>query len=113
MYSQSHFHSTSHEVLVIFRGQALICLGGEDNPGRIETEVKEGDVIVMPAGVAHRLLDDHGSGFQMIGSYARGFNWDMCYGKAGEEKQVRNIAKLDWFKRDPIYDDLGPVLSQG
>ncbi len=114
MYSTSHFHSTSHEVLCVSRGRARLCFGGEANPGRVEPVVRRGDVLVLPAGVAHRLLDDlqpGGGGFEMVGSYPVGCDWDMCYGRAGEEDRVRAIAGLKWFTRDPIYGDEGPVLD--
>ena len=113
MYSTSHFHSTSHEVLCISKGRAKLCFGGEDNEGRVEPIVTAGDVIIVPAGVAHRLLEDMsaaGGSFEMVGSYPKGFNWDMCYGKHGEEKQIENIKQLSWFDRDPIYGDKGPAL---
>lgn len=110
MYSQSHFHSTSHEVLCVFHGSAKLCFGGEENEGRIEPKVQKGDVIVVPAGVAHRLLVDDG-GFQMVGSYPKGYDWDMCYGRAGEEKKIEGISKIPWFEKDPIYGDEGPATS--
>jgi uncharacterized protein YjlB len=110
MYSTSHFHSTSHEVLAVFSGSAKLCFGGEENPQRVESVVEKGDVMVVPAGVAHRLLEDKG-GFQMVGSYPKGCHWDMCYGRKGEEEKVEAIKKLKWFERDPIYGDEGPVLN--
>ena len=110
MYSDTHFHSNTHEVLSIASGSAKCCFGGEQNADRVEPELKKGDVIVLPAGVAHRLLEDHG-GFQMVGSYPVGKNWDMCYGRSGEEDKVKGISKVDWFTRDPIYGDEGPVLD--
>ena len=111
MYSTTHFHSTSHEVLCVASGKAKLCFGGEDNPKRIETEVEKGDVIVVPAGVAHRLLEDLEGSFTMVGSYPKGKSWDMCYGKPGEEDKVKSIEKLGWFERDPVYGDNGPVLD--
>jgi uncharacterized protein YjlB len=89
------------------------CLGfgGEENPDRHEAVVRKGDVIVIPAGVAHRLLDDLDGGFEMVGSYPEGRSWDMCYGKAGEEEKVGVISSLGWFKRDPLYGDTGPALE--
>jgi uncharacterized protein YjlB len=113
MYSTSHFHSTSHEVLCISRGKAELLFGGEDNPDKIETTVEEGDVIVIPAGVSHRLVKDMQGNFEMVGSYPPGYNWDMCYGKQGEEKTVEKIKNLEWFKKDPIYGEEGPVLDYG
>ena len=110
MYQTSHFHSTTHEVLCVSSGKAKLCFGGEDNPNRTEAEVEAGDVMIVPAGVAHRLLKDHDGGFEMVGSYPRGKQWDMCYGKPGEEDKVEGIAGMEWFARDPIYGDEGPTL---
>ncbi|KAK4999413.1 hypothetical protein LTR66_001562 [Elasticomyces elasticus] len=111
MYSTSHFHSTSHEVLGVCAGRAKLCFGHEDNPGKVEQVLEKGDVIVMPAGVAHRLLEDLSGGFQMVGCYPRGCHWDMCYGKKGEEGRIDGIRKLGWFERDPVYGDGGPTLD--
>ena len=47
----------------------------------------------------------------MVGSYPKGKSWDMCYGKKGEEKKVKEIEKLGWWKRDPVFGDQGPVLE--
>ncbi|KAF8857955.1 hypothetical protein BDZ45DRAFT_705022 [Acephala macrosclerotiorum] len=74
--------------------------GGENNPGRVEPVVEKGDVIVVPAGVGHRLLDDFGSGFEMVGSYPKG------------KHKVKDIADLGWFKKDPLYGDEGPTLQK-
>ena len=111
MYSTSHFHSTTHEVLVIVSGKATLCFGGESNPKRVEPVVGKGDVIVVPAGVAHRLMDDMDGDFSMVGSYPKGKSWDMSYGREGEDEKVRGIEHLSWFSRDPIYGDEGPVLQ--
>ncbi len=90
-----------------------IGFGGEDNPERVEPLVQKGDVIIVPAGVGHRLLDDFSSGFEMVGSYPQGKQWDMCYGKKEEESKVKGIADLNWFEKDPLYGDEGPVLAGG
>ncbi|KAL8910629.1 MAG: hypothetical protein Q9171_004084 [Xanthocarpia ochracea] len=111
MYRTSHFHSTTHEVLIVASGKAKLCFGGEENPNRVEPLVEQGDAIVVPAGVAHRLLDDLDGGFTMVGSYPKGKNWDMCYGKEGEEEKVKGIEHLGWFERDPIYGHEGPALN--
>ena len=111
MYNQSHFHSTTHEVLSVFQGRARLCFGAESNPDRLEPVVESGDVIVVPAGVSHRLLEDLDGNFGMVGSYPRGSSWDMCYGREGEEELVMNIKALAWFQRDPVYGDDGPCLQ--
>lgn len=111
MYSTSHFHSTTHEVLCVASGRANLCFGGVNNPGRVVTEIKKGDVMIVPAGVAHRLLLDLEGGFLMVGSYPKGKNWDMCYGREDERDRVSRIKDLGWFTKDPIYGDEGPVLA--
>ena len=109
MYSETHFHSNTHEVLSIVSGSAKCCFGGEGNKGRVEPVLEAGDVVIVPAGVGHRLLEDYGN-FQMVGAYPTGKGWDMCYGRSGEEQKVSSIDKLGWFQRDPIYGDDGPSL---
>lgn len=111
MYSTTHFHSTTHEVLCVSNGRARLCFGGEDNPGRVEPVVQKGDVMVVPAGVGHRLLEDLGGGFEMVGCYPPGRQWDMCYGREDEEGKVQGIEELGWFDRDPIFGDNGPALQ--
>jgi uncharacterized protein YjlB len=110
MYSTSHFHSNTHEVLGISAGSAKLCFGGEGNPDRVEPVVNQGDVIVVPAGVAHRLLEDR-SDFCMVGSYPADQSWDMCYGRDNEAHTVQDIKHLAWFDRDPVYGNQGPVLD--
>ena len=103
--------TTSHEVLGIANGKARLCFGHEDNPGRVEETVTRGDVVVIPAGVAHRLMEDIDGGFQMVGCYPKGCTWDMAYGKKGEEKTIKGIERLGWFEKDPVYGDDGPAVS--
>lgn len=111
MYSQTHFHSTTHEVLGVVAGRARLCFGGEENPGRFEPTVQCGDLIIVPAGVGHRLLDDEGDvSFKMVGSYPPQREWDMCYGRPGEEAKVQGIQNLKWFHQDPLYGEDGPAL---
>ncbi|KAK8159444.1 RmlC-like cupin domain-containing protein [Phyllosticta citrichinensis] len=111
MYSTTHFHSTTHEVLAISQGKSRLCFGGEGNEGRIEPVVSKGDVVVVPAGVGHRLVEDVEGGFEMVGSYPQGCHWDMCYGKGGEERQVEGIKGLRWLERDPVYGGAGPAVD--
>lgn len=124
MYPTTHFHSTTHEVLVVVRGGARLCFGGEGNPAAYTPDVEVGDVLVVPAGVGHRLLEDTsssssspppeasgGAGFEMVGSYPPGCSWDMCYGKAGEEGKVGRIKGVAWFERDPVYGNAGPAVD--
>ena len=110
MYKQHHYHSTTHEVLVVVNGSARLFLGGEGNPKGVRQEVTKGDVMVLPAGTGHAMEQDLG-GFQMVGSYPVGAdNWDHCTGNEGEEVGER-IKALKWFEQDPIYGQAGPVMD--
>ena len=66
---------------------------------------------MVPAGVGYRLLEDLNGEFEMVRSYLRGKNPDMCYGKEEEEEKVKGINGLGWFTKDPIHEDSGPVLE--
>src|SRR5580698_348513 len=50
VHSFHHFHSTAHEVLGVARGEASVLFGG---PNGTALTVRAGDVVVVPAGVAH------------------------------------------------------------
>ncbi|KAH3911574.1 hypothetical protein HBI56_163010 [Parastagonospora nodorum] len=112
MYTTTHYHSTTHEILCVFSGRARLLFGGDSNPGRVEAEVGAGDAIVVPAGVGHRLVEDLGvgGGFEMVGAYPEGCYWDMCYGKEGEEEKARRVGGVEWLKVDPLYGEDGPVV---
>lgn len=109
MFPQSHFHSTTHEVLGVVSGSARLCFGGEGNPDRFEPTVKNGDLMIVPAGVSHRLLDELES-FKMVGAYPKDKEWDMCYGKQEEEEKVKGVEKVNWFHQDPLFGADGPAL---
>jgi len=110
MYTTTHYHSTTHEVLCVVSGRAALLFGGEENPGKVEVEVGAGDAIVVPAGVGHRLVRDLKGGFLMVGSYPRGCAWDMCYGREDEAEERERVKGVEWFGRDPLYGEDGPVL---
>jgi uncharacterized protein YjlB len=109
MYTTTHYHSTTHEVLCVFGGRAKLLFGGETNPKKVEQEVGAGDAIVVPAGVGHRLVEELEGGFVMVGSYPEGCAWDMCYGREGEEGMAERVREVEWLGRDPLYGGDGPV----
>jgi uncharacterized protein YjlB len=106
VYSFPHYHSTSHEVLGVYSGTATLRLGGEHGKN---LEVRSGDVIIIPAGVAHQNVgasDDFG----VVGAYPGGRDWDLLRGLPGERpKADHNIAALPMPDNDPIYGDAGPL----
>ena len=106
VYSFVHYHSTSAEVLGVFRGSAQIRFGGERGQ---TVEVVAGDVVVIPAGVAHQKLASSAD-FSVVGAYPEGRDWDVLRGLKGERpKADRTIASLRLPKNDPLYGENGPL----
>lgn len=106
IYDFHHYHSTSHEVLAVCSGRARVLFGGEHG---MEWTVSAGDVIVIPAGVAHKTLGTEGS-FIVVGAYPHGCKYDMCYGKREERPAAdRNIVCVPIPDFDPLYGPDGPL----
>jgi uncharacterized protein YjlB len=109
IYTYHHYHSTAHEVLGIYRGSARVQLGG--GQGVIQ-EVRAGDVIVIPAGIAHKNLGPSRD-FGVVGAYPEGQKMDMNYGKPAERPRAdENIARVPLPKMDPVFGENGPVKEK-
>src|SRR5205809_2268090 len=106
VYSFPHYHSTSHEVLGVYSGAATLRLGGEHGK---DVEVQAGDVIVIPAGVAHQNIGASND-FGVVGAYPECRKWDLLRGLPGERpKADHNIAALPMPENDQIYGVEGPL----
>lgn len=108
IYGFHHYHSTAHEVLGVCGGCAEVQLGGDRG---VSLKISRGDVIIIPAGVAHKNLGADRD-FQVVGAYPAGQSPDMCYGKAGERPQAdHNILRVPLPQKDPVYGAEGPVAK--
>jgi uncharacterized protein YjlB len=108
IYSFHHYHSTAHEVLGVFQGQARVQFGGEQG---VVLSLQGGDVVVIPAGVAHKNLGASRD-FGVVGAYPLGQRWDVCYGKPGERPRADdNIARVSLPHADPVYGTQGPLVE--
>jgi uncharacterized protein YjlB len=108
VYPFHHYHSTSHETLGIARGRARLMLGGPEGQ---EFDVAAGDVIVIPAGVAHRRLSASGD-FLVVGAYPPGMDWDLLKGQPGDRpKADENIAAVPRPETDPVMGRDGGLLQ--
>lgn len=103
-----HYHSTAHEVLVALKGSCRVQFGG---PNGIALMFEKGDVVIIPAGVSHKKIDD-ADGFKCLGAYPEGQQYDMNYGKPEERpKADNNIKKVPMPENDPLYGNDGPLIK--
>ena len=107
IYPFHHYHSTTHEVLGVYSGSAEVQFGGEN--GIVQT-IYSGDVVVIPAGVAHKnrgCSDD----FAIVGAYPEGKEWDINYGREQERPGANeNLKHVELPAVDPVYGRSGPLL---
>jgi uncharacterized protein YjlB len=108
IYGYHHYHSTAHEVLGIARGTALVRLGGENGAS---VELRAGDAVVIPAGVAHKRESASGD-LLVIGSYPKGQRPDICRAEhAAHDGSAANVAKVALPGCDPVTGGEGPLLD--
>jgi uncharacterized protein YjlB len=95
-----HFHSTAHEVLGVARGEAAVLFGG---PGGKVLTVRAGDVVVVPAGVAH-CNQGQSSDLLIVGAYPdNGKEPDLRRGKPDEHAAAaRAVAAVPTPGADPV-----------
>jgi len=95
-----HFHSTAHEVLGVARGTASVLFGG---PAGTVLTVRAGDVVVVPAGVAHR-NQGQSHDLLIVGAYPdNGPGPDLRRGKAAEHDAAkRAIGAVPMPSADPV-----------
>lgn len=108
IYDYHHYHSTAHEVLGVYQGNATVNFGGEGGP---ITKVWPGDVIVIPAGVSHKNMGASPD-FGVVGAYPAGQKVNMHHGKPEERaKAEATIAELPLPELDPVQGNRGPLLQ--
>jgi uncharacterized protein YjlB len=108
IYGFHHYHSSAHEALGVYRGSARVQLGGEQG---ITVSIAAGDVVVIPAGVAHKNLGASRD-FAVVGAYPDGQRLDMNYGKAAERPGAdERIAQVALPRMDPVHGAGGPLLG--
>lgn len=124
VYPSLHYHSTAHEGLIVFTGQAIIQIGGKN--GRMFT-VKKGDVVILPAGVGHeRILtsqtdDERQKEIEacvVFGMYPKGQKWDFIsenpdvedgglplHDPAVRAAAIERIAQVPALAKGPIHGE--------
>ncbi len=105
IYNYHHYHSTAHEVLGICSGSVKLHLGGEQ--GKVIC-LEAGDVVVIPAGVAHKNV--HSIDLEVIGAYDEGREWDLLCGDEGERPEAdEKIVAIPPPEYDPVQGRKGIV----
>jgi uncharacterized protein YjlB len=105
VYDFVHYHSQVHEVMGVARGSARIECGGVK--GRILT-LKAGDVVVLPAGTGHRLIEASRN-FLVVGAYPPDGTYDECTDTRDRPDAIKRIAKVRTPDKDPVYGKGGPL----
>jgi uncharacterized protein YjlB len=108
IFGYHHYHATAHEVLGIARGTVTVQLGGEEGP---LLELAAGDVVVLPAGVAHKNIDSSDD-YVVVGAYPPGQIWDVNTGGKDDHPRVdQSLAAVALPKTDPVYGREGPLVT--
>ena len=109
VFTYHHYHSKSHECLGVATGNATLRFGG---PHGREFRVEAGDVVVIPAGVAHQRVVASAD-FLVVGCYPPGQeDWDILRGNPDDRpKADENIAKVPLPETDPVEGKGGALLQ--
>ncbi len=104
-----HFHSTAHEALGVARGEASVLFGG---PGGKVLTVRAGDVVVIPAGVAH-CNQAQSDDLLIVGAYPEDtVRPDLRRGKPDEHDAAkRAIAQVALPPADPVNGAEGGLFK--
>ena len=108
VYPYHHYHSTAHEALGIIAGSAKVRLGSD---GGVIVDLRAGDVVVIPAGVAHK-GEAASPDLLIVGAYPGGRGPDMQIpGKCDRELALANIAAVPQPGGDPVRGTSGPLTE--
>ncbi len=108
IFTYHHFHSITHEVLGIASGAVRVMLGGS---GGRTVAMEAGDVVVIPAGVAHRNVGQSVD-LAVVGAYPGGADTDTRRGDAAEYQAAkRAAAAVSPGVSDPVTGGEGALAS--
>jgi len=107
IFDYHHFHSIAHEVLGIAAGEVRVAFGGPD--GQV-LMVRAGDVVVIPAGVAH-CNKGQTEDLLVVGAYPGGADYDIKRGDPAEHAAAAQaIAAVARPKTDPLEGPDGALV---
>ena len=104
IYDFHHYHSNTHECMAICMGSAAVIIGG---PGGKKIFLKQGDVIILPAGTGHRCVSSTAD-FLCVGAYPHSKNYDLLRGTPEEFKNaIKRIKRIPVPLKDPVLGKEG------
>ncbi len=108
VFTYTHFHTNTHEVLGIYAGEAQIQLGGEAGP---VVTLRAGDAVLIPAGVGHKQIDASPD-FMTVGAYPDGLSPDKFLDEPAQLPQTRRqVAQVTKPPRDPLFGPEGGLVT--
>lgn len=107
IYGHHHYHASAHEVLAIAAGWARVRLGGESGQ---TVGLRAGDVVVIPAGVAHK-REAASPDLLVIGAYPAGQHPDMRATRADRQGASETVAAVPLPDADPVTGCAAPLLD--
>jgi uncharacterized protein YjlB len=108
IYRYPHYHSMIHEAMGIARGRAKVRFGGKKGK---EIDIGPGDVIILPAGTGHQLVNQTQE-LVVIGAYPPSGKYDLCRGsKAEHARALAAIVKVPRPVSDPVFGASGPLMA--
>lgn len=108
IFAYHHYHSVTHEVLGIARGNGLVRFGGESGQ---DVDVRAGDVVIIPAGVGHKRIEAS-SDFLVVGAYPAGSDYDLIKADpSAYEAAQKRIAAVAKPETDPVTGPHGGLLD--
>ena len=108
IYPFTHYHSKTHEVLGIAKGEATVQFGGKS--GKILT-ARAGDALLLPAGTGHKRISSSPD-LLVIGAYPPGSKYDLMRSGESDKAAIRaRIAKVAKPDTDPVSGTAGAMLS--
>ncbi|NKC29226.1 cupin domain-containing protein [Falsiroseomonas selenitidurans] len=99
IFAIDHYHPNAHEALAIAHGRVRVRLGAEAG---VTLDLAAGDVVVLPAGTAHRNLGQS-EDLLVVGAYPPGDPPEQFTGRPGErERALHAIAATPYPPCDPV-----------
>lgn len=107
IYDFTHYHQQVHEVLGVAAGTAQVEFGGPR--GKVYA-LKAGDVVVLPAGTGHRLVEGSDD-LLVVGAYPAEGSYDEVTDSRDRLKAMSAIAACPHPRTDPVFGEDGGVAE--